>query len=226
MGQAIGDMLPAAIGVAISPMPIVAVVLMLISSRGRTNGLAFLVGWWAGIAIVGTVVLLLADTFGTAAEKGQPAIWVGVLQLILGLLLFFVAFRQWRGRPREGGEAKQPRWMHALDRFGPGKSLGAGALFSAGNPKNLLLIIAGAAAIAQADISGGGQAIALVVFMVIASVGVGAPVVLYLVMGDSARERLDSLRGWMARNNATMMAVLLLVLGFKLLGNGISTLAT
>ena len=35
MGQAIGDLLPAAVGVAISPLPIVAVVLMLVSERGR-----------------------------------------------------------------------------------------------------------------------------------------------------------------------------------------------
>lgn len=225
MGQAIGDMLPAAIGVAISPMPIVAVVLMLMSSRGRTNGLAFLVGWWAGIAIVGTVVLLLASTAGPTEQDGQPALWVGVLQLILGLLLFFVAFRQWRSRPKEGEESKQPRWMAALDSFGPGKALGAGALFSGVNPKNLLLVIAGATAIAQAGISGAEEAIALAIFIVITSVGVGAPVVLYLVLGDGAQERLDSLKGWMARNNAVIMAVLLLVLGFKLLGNGISNLA-
>jgi threonine/homoserine/homoserine lactone efflux protein len=224
MGQAIGDMLPAAIGVAISPMPIVAVVLMLVSARGRVNGPSFLVGWWAGIAIVGTVVLVVAGSAGTGSSA-QPATWVGTLQLILGILLLLVAVRQWRGRPREGEESPQPKWMGALDRFGPLKAAGAGLLLSAVNPKNLLLVVAGATAIAQAGLSGGGEAVALVIFILIASIGVGAPVVLYFAAGKNSRQRLDSLKGWMARNNSIIMAVLLLVIGVKLLGNGISTLS-
>jgi threonine/homoserine/homoserine lactone efflux protein len=225
MGQAIGNMLPAALGVAISPMPIVAVVLMLVSLRGRVNGPAFLIGWCAGIAIVGTIVLLITDSAGTGSIA-QPATWVGVLELVLGLLLLLLAVRGWRRRPKEGEEARQPKWMGALDSFGPLKAGGAGLLLSGVNPKNLLLVIAGATAIAQAGLSGGRQAAALVIFILIASVGVGAPVVLYFALGERSRERLDSLKGWMARNNAVIMAVLLLLIGVKLLGDGISTLSS
>jgi len=45
MGQAIGSVLPLALGVALSPIPIVAVVLMLTPPRGKINGPAFVVGW-------------------------------------------------------------------------------------------------------------------------------------------------------------------------------------
>jgi hypothetical protein len=38
MGQAIGDILPMAVGVAISPAPIIAIVLMLGTPRARSNG--------------------------------------------------------------------------------------------------------------------------------------------------------------------------------------------
>jgi hypothetical protein len=38
MGQAIGDLLPSAVGVAISPVPIIAVILMLGTPRARSNG--------------------------------------------------------------------------------------------------------------------------------------------------------------------------------------------
>ena len=48
MGRAIGELLPSAVGVAISPLPIVAMVLMLVSAHGRANGPAFLLGWVAG----------------------------------------------------------------------------------------------------------------------------------------------------------------------------------
>src|SRR5262245_26779681 len=99
MGQAIGEFLPAAIGVAISPIPIIAVVLMLGSVRGRVNGPAFLVGWVVGIVFAGTVLLLIAGAIG-GQENGEPAIWVSWLELLLGLALLRLAVKQFRGRPR------------------------------------------------------------------------------------------------------------------------------
>ena len=50
--------------------------------------------------------------------------------------------------------------MGAIDEFAPGKAAGAGAVLVGANPKNLLLAVATAAAIAQTGISGGEQAIA------------------------------------------------------------------
>jgi hypothetical protein len=92
------------------------------------------------------------------------------------------------------------------------------------NPKNLLLAAVGAAAIARAGISTGQQVVAYVVFVLVATIGVGAPVLLHSAMGDRSRELLDRLKNWMARNNAVIMAVLLLVIGVKLIGDGISGL--
>jgi threonine/homoserine/homoserine lactone efflux protein len=221
MGEAIGQMLPAAIGVAISPLPIVAVVLMLVTPRGRVNAPAFLLGWLAGLAIVGVVVLSVAGAAG-ASDDGAPADWVSWLKLVLGILLLLVAAKQWRGRPRAGEEAATPKWMAALDSFTPVKSLGIGALLSSANPKNLLLAVAGAAAIAQTGIPAGEQAVAWIVFVLVASLGVGTPVVLYFALGDRSRSMLDELKTWMASHNPAIMAVLLLVFGVKLVGDAIT----
>ena len=49
LGEVIGDLLPSAVGVALSPVPIVAVILMLGTPRARTNGPMFAVGWVAGL---------------------------------------------------------------------------------------------------------------------------------------------------------------------------------
>jgi threonine/homoserine/homoserine lactone efflux protein len=221
MGRAIGEMLPFAVGVAISPMPIVAVVLMLVTAKGRVNGPAFLCGWLGGIGAVGALLLLVASG-GDASENGAPATWVDCLKLALGVLILLVALRQWGRRPHERDEPAAPKWMTALEDFTPIKAAGAGTLLAAVNPKNLLLIVAGAAAIAQTGISAGEQAVALVVFVLIASVGVGAPVVLYFALGDRSRATLERLKTWMARNNAVIMAVLLLVIGVKLIGDAIA----
>jgi threonine/homoserine/homoserine lactone efflux protein len=224
MGQAIGDLLPAALGVAISPLPIVAVVLMLVSARGRANGPAFLIGWLVGVAGAGAILLLIAGGVG-AHEDGEPADWVAWLKLVLGLALLLLAAKQWRGRPHDGEEPPTPKWMGALDGFTPLKAGGAAVVLSAVNPKNLLLIVAGMAAIAQTGISTGEQTIALIVFTVIAAVGVATPVVIYFALGDRSAELLDRLKSWMTQNNGVIMAVLLLVIGVKLIGDAISGLS-
>ena len=221
MGDAIGQMLPAAIGVAISPLPIVAVVLMLVTPRGRVNGPAFVLGWVLGLAVVGAIVLSVASGAGASDDDG-PATWVAVLKLVLGLLLLLLAIRQFRGRPRGDAPPETPKWMSALDTFEPPKAIGTGVLLSAVNPKNLLLAIAGAAAIAQTGIPGGEQAVAWVVFILVASAGVAAPVIVAVALGDRSRHVLDELKDWLGANNATIMAVLLVVIGVKLIGDGIS----
>jgi Sap, sulfolipid-1-addressing protein len=223
MGEAIGQSLPLAVGVALSPVPIIAVVLMLTTPRARVNGPAFLFGWLVGLGIVGAIVLALTGP-GGASEEGQPAAWVSWLKLLLGLGLVLVAVRQFRGRPRGDEEAPLPRWMGAIDRFGPGQAVGGGAVLAGANPKNLLLAVGGAAAIAQTGIPGSQQAVAYAVFAVIGTLGVGAPVGISFAMGKRSAALLGRLKDWMGHNNAVIMAVLCLVIGVKLLGDGLSGL--
>ncbi|MFZ0041556.1 MAG: GAP family protein [Solirubrobacteraceae bacterium] len=225
MGQAIGQTLPFAVGVAISPVPIIGVVLMLATPRARANGPAFLAGWVGGLAILGTIVLLVSSG-ASASSSGSPATWVSILKLVVGAALLALAVKDWRGRPRGSDEAALPKWMQAIDTFRAGKALGLGALLAAVNPKNLLMTVGAAAAIAQTGISAGKQAVALAVFIVIATLGVGAPVGLYFALGERSVKTLRELKDWMSTNNAAIMAVLLLVIGAKLIGDGITGLAS
>src|SRR3954466_5339562 len=101
MGEAIGQSLPTAVGVALSPVPIIAVVLMLVTPRGRTNGPCFVLGWLLGLAVVGAIVLAAAGGADASADDA-PAEWVNVLKLVLGSLLLLLAARQWRQRPTGG----------------------------------------------------------------------------------------------------------------------------
>ncbi len=224
MKEAIGQVLSLGVGVAVSPIPIIAVVLMLATPRARSNGPAFVLGWVIGLAVVGTIVLL-ASSGADASSDGEPATWVSVLKLVLGALLLLLGVHGWRGRPRRGDhDATLPTWMQTIDGFGTPKALALGGLLSGVNPKNLLLTVAAAAAIAQTGIDTGEQAVALAIFVLVATVGVAAPVVVYFALGSRSRETLDGMKAWMAANNAAIMAVLMLVIGTKLLGDGIAGL--
>lgn len=221
MGEAIRDMLPAAVGVAISPLPIIAVVLILVSPRGRVNGPAYLMGQVVGIAVVGGILLVIAGSAG-AQDNGQPAGWVNWLKLVLGVALLVLALQQWRTRPRKGEEAETPAWMGAVDAFTPAKAAGVGAALATINPKNFILIVAGMVAIAQTGIPAGEQVLSLAVFVLIGSIGVATPVVIYFALGDRSQELLQRLKTWMAQNSSLIMAVVLLVIAAKLIGDAIS----
>jgi threonine/homoserine/homoserine lactone efflux protein len=108
-----------------------------------------------------------------------------------------------------------------MESITPLKAGGLGVLLSAVNPKNLLLLIAGGIAIAQGATTSGDKAAAIIVFIVIAASTVALPVVLNLTMGERARAMLDSMHDWLKINNATVMAVLILVIGFVLIGKGV-----
>jgi len=221
MADAIGQVLSFGVGVSLSPVPVIAVVLMLATPRARVNGPAFVLGWIGGLAVVGSLVLVLAGS-GDARQDGDTATWVGVLKLVLGALLLLVAARQWRSRRATGGAPELPGWMRTIDRFSPARSFGVAAALSGVNPKNLLLTVGAAAAIAGADAGTGEELVALAVFILVGTLGPAAPVVMYFAMGTRATRLLAELKDWLGANNSAIMAVVCLVIGAKLIGDGIA----
>ncbi|HEY6624060.1 MAG TPA: GAP family protein [Acidimicrobiales bacterium] len=220
MGQAIGESLPFAIGVAISPIPIIAVVLMLLSKRAGANSAAFALGWVVGIAGVTAVVLAVAGSIGTTSDGSQSS-GTSTVKLVLGILVLFLGLRNWRKRPAPGETTALPRWLRAIENITPGKSVGLGVGLSAINPKNLIMSLGGGIAISQAPTSPGGHVGAAVIFVALAATTVVVPVVLYRIMGARAQPMLESLDAWLEQNSATVMSVLLLVIGVVLIGKGI-----
>ena len=218
-------MLPFAVGIAISPIPIVAIVLMLGTDNAKSDSLSFLVGWIVAMAVAGAILLAVVGS-SDPTDNGAPADSTSTLRLVLGIVLLGLAVKQWRNRPRPGEDAPMPKWMGSVEGFTPAKSAGLGVVVSVVNPKNLILIVGGATAIAQTDVSGSDQAIAWAIFILIATIGVAAPVVIYFAMGDKAAAILDDLKGWMAHNNAAIMAVIFVIIGVKLIGDSISGFST
>jgi hypothetical protein len=224
MWSSFGEVLPQAVGIAISPLPIVMVILMLVSARARSNGPAFLIGWFVG-AIVLTGAAFLAADVADASTDSAASDGVNALQLVIGLLFWTLATRQFRKRPQPGVEPPMPPLFAALDGFRPGKALGLGAVACVVNPKNLSLGISAGAALAQAGVTGGSAVVAVLLFVVVASVGVGAPVVVLFALGERADGVLASWKTWLITNNATVMTVLFGVLGANAVGSGLGLLS-
>jgi len=216
MGAVIGDVLPLAIGIAISPIPIIAAILMLFSPRATSTSTGFLLGWILGIVVATAVFTALAGTLKTGGEPSAVASWI---KIGLGVLLVLVGIRQWRGR---GGQHDAPKWMAAIDDFTFPKALGLGFLLSGVNPKNLIIAAGAGLIIGSSAVGVGGDAAAIALFTVIASSTVAIPVLAHLVAAERMTRPLESLRKWLQDNNATVMATMILVIGVVLVGKGVS----
>lgn len=222
MGTVIGEILPLALGVAISPIPIIAAILMLLSPKARVTSVGFLLGWVIGIVVAVTVFTLLFSILPEEDPDASRPIR-GVVQLLLGVLLFVLAFGQWRKRPKAGEEAALPKWMKAIDTVTFPVAFGLGFLLSAVNPKNLIMAAGSGTDIGAAALPVGSTVLVVVVYTLIAASTVLVPVIGYLIAADRLRAPLNALRGWLATENAVIMAVLLLVIGMSMVGKGIGS---
>jgi hypothetical protein len=220
MHGVLGALLPLAIAVTISPIPIIAEILLLFTRRPVAAASAYLVGFMVGVAVVLGILVIVANAINLS-ESG-PSKGAGTLQLVLGAVLVVASVRRFRTRPKEGEAAPTPKWMDGIASFTPGRSLGVGAAIGAANPKNIAVGVAGAAAISSAGLSAGQSIISIVVYVIIGAIGVAAPLVVMISLGDKARGILENWKSWLGLNNATVMAVLLLVFGVVLVGKGVA----
>jgi hypothetical protein len=143
----IGSILPLAIAVTISPIPIIAEILLLFTKKPVADAASYLAGFILGVAGVLAILVAIAGTINLSAGSG-PSKGASILQLALGALLLAASLRQFRGRPKPGQEAAMPKWMNGIAGFAPGKSLLVGVGIGALNPKNIIVGVAAAVAIA------------------------------------------------------------------------------
>jgi threonine/homoserine/homoserine lactone efflux protein len=220
LSDAIGELLPAAVAVALSPIPIVAVVLVLDGPRARGSGPAFALGWVVGLTTVSVLVVLIA---GAASDPGSDAATgVNWVMAGIGVLFLVMAVRMWRKRPARGESPEMPSWMASINSVAPVKAILLGSVLSGANPKNLALTLAAAAAIANAELDGPDTAVAILTFVAIGSVTVVGAVAFSLAAPSRAARPLAAVRQFMADNNATIMMVILVLLGVKLLGDALA----
>jgi len=218
--QVIGGVLPFAVVVMVSPVNIVAAILLLFSKRPLLNASCYLAGFVAGLAVVvgGLTAVAGAVHLDPGSDRSRGA---SALLLALGAGLVVVAIRKFRGRPGPDDPSSLPGWMDGIAGFGAGRSLTVGAGIGAGNPKNIAVAVGTAVAVSSAGLPTGQQVVVLAVYVVLASLGVAAPIIAVLVLGDRSDAVLDGWKAWLTRNNTAMMAVIYLFFGVYLIGKNL-----
>lgn len=206
------QLLPLALAVCINPLPIIAMVLVLLTSRGRANGSSMLLGWLCGLVILAGVAIVLGNHTSLYGSEGDAPLarWI---QGILGIGLLALAMQQWRGRDRK----EEPGWMASLTDISRMRSFGFGALLSAGNPKNILLTFSAMALLVEVGMSLSHELLVLMGFILVASIGVATPLALVLIKGARAQPMLEHWRSWLSQYSGVLMAAVLALIGSILL---------
>jgi hypothetical protein len=218
----IGETLPLAIAIAFSPFGIVAVVVMLLSSYPRATSIGFVLGWAAGVAIMGISGFLLAGL--VPAGGGGRGVVGPIALIVLGIISIALAAHQWRRRPGADDELILPGWMSHVDNLSALRSFALGLVLAATKPKNIILAFGSGVAASSAGLAGAQALVALGVFLAVASISLGAPVIAFLIAGERVHGGLERIRDWLVRHNSAMLGAILLFVGVVLVGNGLSGL--
>jgi threonine/homoserine/homoserine lactone efflux protein len=214
----LGELVPLALVVALSPVSIIpAVLLVLHTAHPRPTGLAFMAGWVIGLAVL-TMVFVAVPHLVDGLGESPP--WMPWVRIAIGVLLIVAAIGRWVTRRRT---TRPPAFLDKLSRITPAGAAIIGFGLVVANPK-VLVMNAAAGLIIGTAAAGAMVWIAVAVYTVLAGSTVIAPILAYAVAGERVDPALERARDIMARQHATVTAVILLVVGVLLSYTGIRAL--
>ncbi|OBB62877.1 GAP family protein [Mycobacterium sp. 852014-50255_SCH5639931] len=218
-GSVLTKLIALAAVIALSPITVVPAVLVLHAPRPRPTSLAFLAGWVLGLAALTAVFVSGSELLGGLHRA--PPTWASWVRVALGSALIALGAYQWLTRHRHGS---MPRWMRSFSTLSPPRAGLTGAVLVVLRPEVLIMCAAAGLAIGSSSLSAAGELVAGALFLVIAASTVAIPILAYVGAGDRLDDALERLKVWMEENHATLLAVILVLIGLMVLYNGIRAL--
>ncbi|WP_195909124.1 GAP family protein [Microlunatus sp. Gsoil 973] len=223
MWTAIGDTLPLAIGITLSPLSLIIGLVLLLNPRGLWRAAAYGFCWFLSILVVAGIAYNIVWV-GDAVDVEHAQEGVEVLQLVLAGLCLGWAGVTWRRIPRDGEPAPESRLLRRLDGVGVPAAAGLGLAQGFVRMKNIFLAVAAGARFGDAELSRAESVIGLVIFALLATSGVLVPLIFSLTGSPAAPSSLGRARKWLETNMSSITIVVLLVIGVYLLGQGLDIL--
>ncbi|MGG7306305.1 GAP family protein [Curtobacterium sp. AB451] len=217
----IAALVPAAIGIALSPLPIASVVFLLGHRRGYGSALACALGWMAAVAVALVVAVAVGEQLPTGTGDGPPV--QALVALAAAVVLFAIAAWQWARRRLPDGSPASTRWADAMEALGPGRAFGLGALLFL-SPKSVVLALAAGLTFGDEDPRAVETLVVGALFVLASGAVVLLPIVLAVALGRRAERPLEAMRSWIAEWGARSLVVVLVVLGVVQLVIGLTGL--
>jgi Sap, sulfolipid-1-addressing protein len=219
LGSVVTGLIPLALVVAVSPLAIIPAVLVLQAPRPRPTSLAFLGGWVFGLAALTALFVAGSGVLG-GMQKGPPT-WASWLRVVLGSALIVFGIYRWLTRR---GHTESPAWMRSFATIAPKRAGITGLALVVVRVEVLIMCLAAGLDIGTSRLSAADQLICAVFYVALCASTVAIPVLAYAGAGRRLDDPLARLKDWMEKNNAAMMAVILVLIGLMVLYNGIHAL--
>ena len=143
------------------------------------------------------------------------------IQFALGVLLLALAARRWGRRVATDASTSEPKWLGALDRMRPIVAFGLGMFWV-----NLVLVVAAAIAVADADLSHTDATLAYLLYALLATLGVASILAVYYANRARAQARLAGMRSWLTQHNAAVVSAMLAAVGLVFIARGLIGVTT
>ena len=219
----IGHLLIIAAAVAISSVPIVMTILILLSPNRTRSAVPFLIGWVVGIVVTVSIAALFATVLPTSRFERQPDTAVAIVEIVLGVAAMVLGVLSWFRRRRGGVVATTPKWMRAEAKMGAWSALGLGFILNL-RPKGIVLALAAGLTLYADAGSVRVAIIPVIIYTVVAASTVAFPIIVTAASPTKMQPRLVAAHQWMETNGGLLTSAILVVIGLLIVGMGISRL--
>ena len=194
---------------SLSPSTIVVFILVLATTRARLNAAAFLMGWGASLTIVFAASYELG---GSRAVQNAGRTTVDIIEILVGLVLGFVAARGWgrRNRPQRSS-AMTKSVADRLEQLDPGRAAIIGVV-----KQPWALTTAAAVVVVRAHSAFPVVLSAFLVFTILSTATVGLIFFYFTRHPGEAEAHLSVLRDQLVRAGPAIVAIVSVVVGVYL----------
>jgi hypothetical protein len=206
-----------ALALAVQPWSVLAAVLLVASEDGVAKATAYVAGWVLALMAVAVATVALYPDKPKVASSAPWASWV---QVASGVALGGWLLVRSR-RPVTAKSDSQPKWMSRLDSMSP-----APAFVLGGFLPNYAIVVAAVGNVIQAGLPQARAAVVMSLFVVVASAGVAAPLLLIVIRRNDAPAIYQRWRAWLVAHGQALVQVVLAVVAVVLVAKGIVGLVT
>jgi threonine/homoserine/homoserine lactone efflux protein len=214
-GSLLTTLIPLALVIAISPLSVIPAVLVLQAPHPRPTSLAFLGGWLLGLAAL--TAIFVASSGALTGLRNSPPTWASWLRVVLGLALIAFGIYQWLTRH---GHTESPKWMRSFATLTPQRAGITGLVLVVVRLEVLIMCALAGLAIGSSGLSIAADSITGAIFLAVAASTVAIPVLAYAGAGHRLDDSMARIKDWMEKNNAALLATILVLIGLMVFYNG------
>jgi hypothetical protein len=200
-----------ALGLAVQPWSVLAGILLVTSEHGVRKELAYVAGWVVALSVVAVATVAVEPAVPSSSTTSTARAWVEI-----GLGFVLVGWLVWRRRHPVVADGREPTWMARIDTMPAWMAFGLGAFLP-----TYALVVAAVNELATSGASQSETAVVAALWILVASLGVAAPLAVLVLRRDDAHQTYLRWRNWIIGHHRMVLSVVAAVLAVALILKGL-----